>query len=38
MQDHHDLRNDFDWAVKSKQAARKILRVWTKNEENVALF
>ena len=34
MQDHQDLRNDFHWTGKIKQPAYKILRVWTKNEEN----
>ena len=33
-QDPRDLINEFDWADKTKQAAFKTLRVWTKNEEN----
>ena len=37
-QDHRDLMNDLDWADKTKQAAFKTLRVWTKNEENVENF
>ena len=38
MQDHHELINDFNWAVKIKQSASKTLRVWTKNEENFEKF
>ena len=30
-----DLRTAFHWASKSKQPACKVLRVWTKNEENL---
>ena len=38
MQYHQDLMNDSDWAGKIKQPASKILRVWTKNEENFEHF
>ena len=38
MQDHQDLRNDFDWADKGKPPTCKILRVWTKIEENFDNF
>ena len=38
MQDHTDLKNDFDWAGKTKQLACKTLSVWTKNEENFEKF
>ena len=34
MKDHRHLKKDFHWAGKVKKAAGKILRVWTKNEEN----
>ena len=36
MQDHQDLMNYFDCAGKSKQPPCKILRVWTKIEENLS--
>ena len=38
MQDHRDLMNVFDWIRKTKQAACKALRVWTKNEDNFENF
>ena len=38
MQDQQDLRNDFHRAGKSKYSASKIMRVWTKNEENFEIL
>ena len=38
MKDHRHLKKDFHWAGKVKKAAGKILRVWTKNEENFDNF
>ena len=34
MHAHHELMQDFHCAAKFKQPVCKILRVWTKNEEN----
>ena len=38
MHAHQDLMKDFHWTAKLKQPACKILRVWTKNEENFEKF
>ena len=38
MKDHQHFKNDFHRAGKIKEAACKILRVWTKNDENVENF
>ena len=38
MQAYQDLMNDFDWAGKTKHAACKTWRVWTKSEENFEKF
>ena len=38
MKEHQHLKNDFHRAGKSKKSASKILRVWTKNEENSEKF
>ena len=38
MHAYQDLMNDFDWASNSKQIGCKVLRVWTKNEENLEKF
>ena len=38
MQPHQDLRNDFHWAGKIKQAACKTLCVWTKMKKILKNF
>ena len=38
MEDHQDLMNDFDWAGKIKHPACKILRAWSKSEDNFENF